>query len=259
MARVFNQGSSQYISINNSANNTGPLAIPNNHAMAVSIWGNWQTFGTSDATINKGFDGTNTAWELQQTSATQMQFDSFNGSTHGAAAAHGFSANQWNHVYGDYTGSVWHIYFNGVLGASSTDAIGPINNSVAASIGAINTGSIVNFSMATFAHAAVWNTNLTAGEISALAKGVLPLSIRPLSLRGYWPLDGLQSPEPDFSGNGNNGTLPNGSTPAAGPPVMMFTPRWPRNIAAAAGGGIAFRRTLSDLGTRAGSRQRQAA
>lgn len=76
--------------------------------------------------------------------------------------------------------------------------------------------------------AGVWNTSLAAGEILALSRGVLPYTIRPAALIGYWPLDGLQSPEADFSGIKNNGTL-TGTTAADGPPIGMFTPRWPVN------------------------------
>jgi hypothetical protein len=76
------------------------------------------------------------------------------------------------------------------------------------------------------ADAAVWNTTLTAGEVLSLSQGARPKDVRPGSIIGYWPLDGLVSPEPDMSGGHNSGTL-TGTSLAPGPPVMMFTPRWP--------------------------------
>jgi hypothetical protein len=76
---------------------------------------------------------------------------------------------------------------------------------------------------------AIWNAKLTAAEVSALANGARPGTIRSASLAGWWPLGGLQSPEPDLSGNANNGTL-TGTNPAFGPPIMQFTPRWPQFI-----------------------------
>jgi hypothetical protein len=73
---------------------------------------------------------------------------------------------------------------------------------------------------------AVWNVVLTAAEHLSLSKGVLPYKIRPSALIGWWQLDGLQSPEPDFSGKANNGTL-TGTALVFGAPTMPFTPRWP--------------------------------
>jgi hypothetical protein len=74
---------------------------------------------------------------------------------------------------------------------------------------------------------------LTAAEISALAKGARPNTIRPTALKGYWPLDGLQSPEEDISTFKNNGTL-TGTQPAFGPPYAMLSPRWPQHNAVVA-------------------------
>lgn len=79
------------------------------------------------------------------------------------------------------------------------------------------------------ADAAIWNTALTLAEMAALAKGARPYQIRRGSLVGYWPLDGLSSPEPDLSGNVNNGAL-TGTSLASGPPIMPFTPRWPQFV-----------------------------
>lgn len=108
------------------------------------------------------------------------------------------------------------------------------------------------------ADVAVWNVILTTSEITALCRGARPSRVRPLSLLSWWPLDGLQSPEPDLSGNAHNGTL-TGTASALGPPFMPFTPRWPQSIiVGAAAPSTIFRRTLSNLGTRTGSRQVEA-
>ena len=54
------------------------------------------------------------------------------------------------------------------------------------------------------AHLAVWNIALSAVEIEMHRRGLLP---RLNSLVGYWGLFGTVSPEPDWSGNNNHGTL----------------------------------------------------
>jgi hypothetical protein len=88
-----------------------------------------------------------------------------------------------------------------------------------------NNGQLADF--------AIWSVLLTAAEASALAKGARPNTIRSASLVNWWPLGGIQSPEPDLSGNKNNGTL-TGTAPAFGPPIAPFTPRWPQTLAAVA-------------------------
>jgi hypothetical protein len=93
----------------------------------------------------------------------------------------------------------------------------------------LSSTNVVNPAKATLADVAIWNVDLTAFEISALAKGARPNIIRPASLVAWWPLDGLQSPEPDLSRNAKNGTL-TGTAAAFGPPYAPFTPRWPQII-----------------------------
>lgn len=73
----------------------------------------------------------------------------------------------------------------------------------------------------------VWNVSLTAGEIAGLVSGQRPYLIRPQNRVGDWPLFGDVSPEPDLSGNANNGTL-TGTALAPGPPTTLFTPRRPQ-------------------------------
>lgn len=56
------------------------------------------------------------------------------------------------------------------------------------------------------AEAAVWNVELTPSEAQSLGV-VCPEGIHRTALVGYWPLHGAHSPEPDLSGNVNNGTV----------------------------------------------------
>lgn len=88
------------------------------------------------------------------------------------------------------------------------------------------------------ADVAEWSVALTVAEITALATGARPHTIRPASLNAYWPLDGISSPEPDLSGNARNGTV-TGTTIASGPPIAMSTSRWPSNTEIAAPSFIA--------------------
>lgn len=73
----------------------------------------------------------------------------------------------------------------------------------------------------TFAEAAVWGVHLQDSQIAALARGVSPWLMQPADLYNYWPLWGLQSPEPNFIAGRTAGTL-TGTSQADGPPVAPF-------------------------------------
>lgn len=76
---------------------------------------------------------------------------------------------------------------------------------------------------ATIAEVAMWNDLLTFPELTALSEGVKPNLIRPSKLRGYFPLWGLQDPEPDMTGNQRN-MVSFGTPPyATHAPVVPFT------------------------------------
>jgi hypothetical protein len=70
------------------------------------------------------------------------------------------------------------------------------------------------------ADCAYWNTVLSSGQVAQLAAGYRPIDIgSTANLQGWWPLSGYSSPEPDISGNNNNGTL-TGTAQAAMPPSL---------------------------------------
>ncbi|MFQ5788418.1 MAG: LamG-like jellyroll fold domain-containing protein, partial [Thermodesulfobacteriota bacterium] len=68
---------------------------------------------------------------------------------------------------------------------------------------------------------AMWSVVLSDAEINALSNGIPPKVIRPDSILGYWPLYGSHSPEPDWSGNGENGTI-TGTAKAEHAPVQLL-------------------------------------
>jgi hypothetical protein len=84
------------------------------------------------------------------------------------------------------------------------------------------------------AEVAVWRVDLTADEIASLYRGYSPLLIRPGSLRGYWPLTGRHSPEPDLREQ-RSLTL-SGSPGFADHPKVIYPTR-PQLVLPAAGGG----------------------
>jgi hypothetical protein len=128
----------------------------------------------------------------------------------------------WYHVALTRDTTTATLWVNGA--SQGTDTGTPTNNP--SGFFRIGSGSGSFSGTRSFADAAYWTAVLTQAELTALSKGARPNTIRPASLTLWLPLDGLQSPEPDLSGNANNGTL-TGTASAFGPPIAPFTPRWP--------------------------------
>jgi hypothetical protein len=232
-SRSFN-GTSDFIDAGD------PSALHITGAITLSAWVN----NTTQPSVANGallgrFDnlnGANTSLDyvMSFTTASKLLFAMSNSTptfflVTGATA---MSTSIWYHCLATYDGSsTIAVYVNGVSDGTAAASGTILNGAAHFYIGAIpNTGGSPNpedFFPGTVADAAVWNTLLSASEITALAKGARPINIRSGSLKGWWPLDGLQSPEPDLSGNKNNGTL-TGTNPAFGPPIAPFTPRWPQ-------------------------------
>jgi hypothetical protein len=122
------------------------------------------------------------------------------------------------HLCGVYDGSNILAYLNGVQDASAVagDPQQSVNSKW--TIGNTNFASHVA-AFGEISHVAIYNVALTAAEVAALAKGVSPLRIRRGSLIRYWPVYGRSSPEPDYSGNGDNLTLTGFATLADNAPV----------------------------------------
>jgi hypothetical protein len=140
------------------------------------------------------------------------------------------TTNVWHHLAFTYNGGITSglkVYVDGTdvsTSNSGTMAAGPFNGTMNIADGT-NGGN--SFWKGNLADAAFWNIALTPAEVAALAKGARPGTVRPLSLLAWLPIGGIQSPEPDLSGNANNGTL-TGTAPVFGPPTMPYTRRMPQ-------------------------------
>jgi hypothetical protein len=175
-----------------------------------------------------------------------------------------FTNNVWTHIAGQFDTTTspptsGGIFINGVKDGSGIATVAQPGNSTYFDGPLIGNSAIGNSPWpGNIADLAIWFTLLTQGQITALANGARPHKIGATPVKVYFPLWGLSSPEPDLSGNANNGTLTGTALATTAPPTMQFTPRWPQTLPAAAASAAVFRRTLSSLGTRVGSRQVQA-
>jgi hypothetical protein len=99
----------------------------------------------------------------------------------------------WNHIFVKFTSNVSrYVILNGDFDNDQLDTAA--SNPVLASFDAFGIGvafvnsTAFNHYAGLIAHVAVWNINLTDGEIIELAAGANPKTIHPESLLAYWPL-----------------------------------------------------------------------
>lgn len=123
----------------------------------------------------------------------------------------------WSHIVGLWDGTNIYSFVNGAN--KVTTAAATIVSLATGDVGlfAGKTGT-VQFAPGSLGEVCFWNgVALTDSEVAALANGVAPQFVHPDGLTLYWPLFG-DSPEPDYSGSRNSGTV-TGSTVVAHPPV----------------------------------------
>ena len=258
MSRLFVRASNNYAQNGN--------AILSGVPISVSIW----VYPVSNANDQELFSITDNSagnsdairLECNFTSINVLQFNlrQGGGETTIPSGSSAPSTNTWSNVVGTIDGSKnQSTYLNGSLLGTVSTSNAPSALAVT-NIGAYvsNSGAnIINPFDGRIAVVGVWNVALKAAEITSLSNGALPTTIRSASLVAYWPMDGLQSPEPDFAGTRKNMTLSGTPALAAGPPVMLFTPRIPQSLAPVIAPSVIFRKTLSQIGGRVGSRQPQ--
>ena len=133
-----------------------------------------------------------------------------------------FSFNVWERVFvtwdGSGTAANIHIYVNGneVTYAITTDGTGGREDDSTQNLYLGNDGNAGRTTDGKLAHIQLWNRVLQLNEMNQASR--FPGSIR-RELRGYWPLFGQASPEPDLSGNGNNGAITGAIFGATNPPI----------------------------------------
>lgn len=136
------------------------------------------------------------------------------------------SNNIWYHICGTWDGGTTNasckIFINGVQkdDANSGSGIftGSNTNSIIKIFGAqeVTPSGYDNLFSGQIAHTQLFNRPLSAGEIRQIMQFPGSLS---RGLIGYWPLWGSGSPEPDYSGNGNNGTVTGAIKGTSEPPI----------------------------------------
>jgi hypothetical protein len=244
MARGFVAASSQYISVGTGVNTTGATAATYNISCAgwislnsktankrlIAKWDNGNGANAQFSFLLDVGSGASFDQALFATASGLFQSGSVDAVLTGATH---LNTGQYYHVCGVRSGTTSNLYLNGVADTTAgTNTLTYTSNNTTVLVGAdIDTGGPTtpqHFMDGRIADVAVWNIALTQTEVRGLAAGARPWQIRNASLLGWWPLDGLASPEPELSFKIANGTLTNSPAQAFGPPVMPFTPRQPQ-------------------------------
>jgi hypothetical protein len=138
----------------------------------------------------------------------------------GFRTASGLFANgTWVHMAAVKTPGAINANTTLYLNAVSQSAVSPSTNTPNVTAGAPWVGADgTTFANVIIADAAIWNTNLSSGQITQLFNGVRPINVNSANLKVWYPCDGFSnSTENDLSGNSNTGTV-TGALPILGPP-----------------------------------------
>lgn len=215
MARLFDDGSNEYLVNANAALSAFPLSF--------SAW--VYPDDTAIMTIMGIFDSGagDFARLLLHTSGTAVRLQVSGGS--GANTSTSWTQDAWNHCAGVLNGSGagdLTVYLDG--GGADTDNGGGSTpgNWDSTEVGVLNNGGARSQYMSgRIGEAGLWNASLTAAEVAILAAGYSPLFVRPQSLVAYWPL--IRDEDQDRVG-GFDMTPTNGPTVADHPPIIYPAP-----------------------------------
>ncbi len=206
-------GSSQYI-------DAGTPVMPTS-AFTLSGW----IYPTSYASvqgqiISKGYDGSNTQWELILLNSGKAQIDTYVTPTQkGVTSSATIPLNKWTYLTGSFDGTTWRIYINDSLDSFNVQS-GPVATGAKLDIGAVDIiGTSGQYFPGKIDDVRIYNRALSLTEIRQLYNaGAVKLNVTRSSgnlsqgLVGYWTLDGKDTnwgtnTTSDVSGNGNTGTM----------------------------------------------------
>jgi hypothetical protein len=214
MARLFDDGSSQYLYVNSTPITAAPFTM--------ACW-----FNTDDDTIaqalmyigDKDTDGDD-RWQLAAHGiAGAVRFQAADGGDANADTTSDFSANTWHHACGiELASNSRKVLLDGAnLGTDSTEKTP--DNADRIAVGAIADPTPAGYASGRIAEAAMWNVALSEAEGATLAQGFSPLFVQPQNLVAYYPL--IRDDDNDWIG-GYDLTATNTPTVATHPPKVIY-------------------------------------
>jgi concanavalin A-like lectin/glucanase superfamily protein len=231
VSRTFDANAANFLTVGDKAE----IDITGN-LITVAAWIKTNSVSTEQGIATKwGAVGANQQYELELSATGKVSFGVVNATPLGTivTGATTVALGAWQHAAGRQTATDVFVYLNGVQDGTSATDRSIQNTATDLLIGKFVTGVAFN---GLIAELGIWNIDLTPAEIAQLASGVSPALVQPGNLRGYWPLCGVGSPEPDLkSGNqaAISGTVPAGAhAPGSFPCETAGVGKagWPRMI-----------------------------
>ena len=186
MARLFDDGSSEYLEVSSTPVTAVPLTIAAWFYMDDAVtWANRTLVNVVDSgSANNWFNlyvraGDSNVVRAGTRSSSGWQY---------AESTTTYSASTWHHACGVWAAADDRAaYLDGANKGTEATSITPagIDSIDVARLGDSSPG---NYFSGSLAEIAIWIAALIDAEVAALAAGASPLTIRPASLVAYWPL-----------------------------------------------------------------------
>lgn len=153
-----------------------------------------------------------------------------------------WSENKWQLVGAACGGDTNHSVYNGDMLDEASDAFVTDNTTNVPTVTTRGStyvsarGGTSNFFDGLLAWVCIWDGGgaMSINEFRGMLRGIHPPRFHYSNGKAFWPMRGLESPEPDISGTGLNLTLNNGPTRDVDPPMMWYpggmTVRQPRRF-----------------------------
>lgn len=248
MARIFDSTAPDYVRATTSPVTTLPLTV--------SCWAKMDSIPSTNETIMYYADSSSATVYFHISMLTTGAYQIFPRWT-GASSKHisstGKADGTWHHImqrsWYDVPATTYRheAWLDGVLISQfDTGNAGILTNFDRVTAGYLDRPvptQPLNGSVAEIAIASM------QGEIRhavALANGISPHRVFGTNLKFYAPLWGLDSPEPELSGSGNDMTLFGSPSQANHAPVGPYTPKWSASFPFIETGGAATRRIYLD-------------
>jgi len=128
----------------------------------------------------------------------------------------------WQHVVGRMSGTTINAYVDGTKGGDGTFSGTQTDNAADLLIAGFNTAAVSNFDGDIYYFMIVGGA-LSDTIIAALSRGVNPFGIWAMfTKRAFLPINGNQSPEPNWISGGNTGTVVSAPPKSANPPIQLL-------------------------------------
>lgn len=217
MARLFDDGSSEYLEVDSTPLSAWPVT------MACWFYNDSIALRQALICVTDVLQGDRYFALLADGSEGGDPVDAwarYDSSEHCFTSA-GYSASTWHHATGVWASNTErYSYLDGGNKGTDVDSVAfpPVDR---VSIGRLGDSSPSNYISGRIAEAAIWTAALTDAEVASLAAGFSPLLVRPQSLVAYWPL--IRDEDQDRVG-GYDLTAYNTPSIAAHPPIIYPAP-----------------------------------